>query len=45
MEISEDRDSGVPNYIPMYNSEEKVDEINLIMEYHLLSKIVLWVCE
>ena len=36
MEISEDRDSGVPNYIPMYNSEEKVDEINRLLE--ILSK-------
>jgi len=36
MEISEDRDSGVPNYIPMYNNEEKVDEINRLLE--ILSK-------
>ena len=36
MEISEERDLGVPNYIPMYNSEEKVDEINRLLE--ILSK-------
>ena len=33
---SEERDLGVPNYIPMYNSEEKVDEINRLLE--ILSK-------
>ena len=36
MEISEERDLDVPNYIPMYNSEEKVDEINRLLE--ILSK-------
>lgn len=36
MEISEERDLGVPNYIPMYNSEEKIDEINRLLE--ILSK-------
>ena len=29
-------DSGIPNVIPMYNNEEKVDEINRLLE--ILSK-------
>ena len=34
MEITSD--SGIPNVIPMYNNEEKVDEINRLLE--ILSK-------